>query len=303
MNKIVSSLFQLIKENIMISFSGGRTSAYMCWWLKTYMSHLYNLHFVYANTGLEHEKTLEFVDKVDKYLELNLTWIEAVISKDVGVGTSYTIVDYKTACRDNRLFKDLCSTYGLMNKSFPHCTRELKIVPIKKFAEDYFGKNNFRQALGIRADEPKRYTSKFNEFLQPLAQFTKTTKKDVLDFWKKQPFDLEIEEHYGNCVGCYKKSDNKLKMIADENPHYFDAFIELEKKYSHIKSKQEHYDNNEERLIYRHYRTACEVKHNLNLPKSLQEVDECAEECGSVDSNILLIVKEDMVYQKSLFDF
>ena len=28
-----------------------------------------NFHFAYANTGLEHEKTLEFVDRVDKILK------------------------------------------------------------------------------------------------------------------------------------------------------------------------------------------------------------------------------------------
>ena len=208
------------KENIMVSFSGGRTSAYMCWWLKEYMSHLYNFHFVYANTGLEHQKTLEFVDKVDKYLNLELTWIKTVISKEFGVGEGYTVVDYETACRGNRLFKNMCSVYGLPNSSFLYCTRVLKTVPIKKFAQDYFGKSNFIQALGIRFDEPKRYSDNFKEFLQPLAQFTKITKQDVLDFWKVQPFDLEIEEHYGNCVTCYKKSDKKLKiedMVYEKN--------------------------------------------------------------------------------------
>jgi hypothetical protein len=79
-------------------------------------------------------------------------------------------------------------------------------------------------------------------------------------------------------VGCYKKSDKKLKMIADENPHYFDAFIDLEINFSNIKNAKEEY----ERKIYRHHRTAFEVKHNLNLPNLLQVIDDCAEECGSV---------------------
>jgi predicted phosphoadenosine phosphosulfate sulfurtransferase len=35
----------MTKENIMVSFSGGRTSAFMCHWLIENMSHLYNLHF------------------------------------------------------------------------------------------------------------------------------------------------------------------------------------------------------------------------------------------------------------------
>lgn len=284
------------KENILVSFSGGRTSAFMCWYLKTNMSHIYNMRFCYANTGLEHEKTLEFIDKVDKYLNLNLTWVEAVITEQHGVGTDYTIVDYQSACRDNRLFKDLSKAYGLANKQFPHCTRELKIIPIKKFADDYFGFKNYRQALGIRIDEPKRFKIDFNNYIQPLASIIKVTKQDVLDFWKKQPFDLEIEEHYGNCVACYKKSDKKLKMIADENPHFFDAFIDLENHYSKVKTTEE----KGARIIYRNYRTANEVKHNLKLPLNLQEIDECAEECGSIlpDYESIKINNE-----KNLMDF
>lgn len=291
-----------MKENVLISFSGGRTSAFMCKWMIDNMSHIYNMHFVYANTGLEHEKTLEFVDKVDKYLNLKLTWIEAVIEPRPNKGTSYTIVDFDSACRNNRIFKEMCMVYGLVNQKYSFCTRELKVVPIKKFAQDYFGKRNFRQALGIRADEPKRLKIDL-DFIFPLANITKVSKQDVLDFWKKQPFDLEIEEHYGNCVGCYKKSDKKLKMIADENPHYFDYFVDLENCCSHIKTKNEQINNAPDRKIYRHHRTAYEVKHNLNLPNSLQNIDECAEECGSVIPDSIFIDIDNMVYQKNLLDF
>jgi len=285
------------KENIIVAFSGGRTSAFMSWWLITYMSHLYNLHFVYANTGLEHEKTLEFVDKCDKYFNLNLTWVEAVINPIPMKGTGYTIVDYKTACRDNRLFKEMCSVYGVMNKTYIHCTRELKIIPMDKYAKDFFGLNNYRKAVGIRHDEFGRVTN--NEVLiYPLATITKITKQEILNWWDLMPFNLEIEEHYGNCVGCYKKSDKKLKMIANENPRYFDPFIELEKDFNFVKQKSEEY----ERKIYRHFRTAYEVKNNLNLPKSLSNTDECAEECGSVISDFESPKSEDMYYGKGLFD-
>ena len=58
----------MVKEKIVVTFSGGRTSGYMCWWLITYMGHLYDFVFIYANTGMEHEKTLEFVNKVDEFL-------------------------------------------------------------------------------------------------------------------------------------------------------------------------------------------------------------------------------------------
>ena len=282
------------RENILVAFSGGRTSGYMSKWLKDNMSHLYDFTFVYANTGLEHEKTLEFVDKCDKYFDLNLHWVEAIIDPRPNKGTDYTVVNYETACRNNRLFKDMCAVYGLMNKNFIHCTRELKIQPLDKFANDYLGKNNYRKALGIRHDEFRRVRND-PKIIYPLATITKTTKQEILDWWKNQPFDLEIEEHFGNCVGCYKKSDKKLKMIADEAPEYFDPFIELEEKYRFVKTNTE----NLERKIFRHFRTAYEVKNNLNLPESLQEVDECAEECGSIISDY----KSVRVETPNLFNF
>lgn len=292
------------KEKLLVAFSGGRTSAYMSWWLKENMSHLYDFHFVYANTGLEHEKTLEFVDKCDKHFNLNLTWVEAIISTVSGVGTEFKIVDFNSATRDNSLFYDMCSTYGLPNQKYMHCTRELKNIPMKKWADKNIGKKH-RIALGIRYDEFRRVKNR-QDAIYPLATITKITKEEVLEWWSKMPFDLEIEEHYGNCVGCYKKSDKKLKMIADENPEYFEPFEELERKFSLVKTKKEL----GERKIYRHHRTAREVKKNLIFPKitflknnpqswkyrfnvfdkidiqffSKDGSDECAEECGSMIS-------------------
>ena len=58
------------KDVMFVSFSGGRTSGYMCQWLLENKSDQYDFIFVFANTGLEHEKTLEFVDKCDKHMEL-----------------------------------------------------------------------------------------------------------------------------------------------------------------------------------------------------------------------------------------
>lgn len=265
------------KEKVVVAFSGGRTSAYMCWWLITHMSNIYQFTFIYANTGMEHEKTLEFVNKVDKFLNLNLIWVEADVKN--GSDATYTTVDFKTACRDNRLFMEMAKVYGIMTVSpFIHCTRELKNRPIRKFCVDYLG-YDYRIALGIRYDEFTR-VKKRKDAIYPLATITKKTKADILEFWNKQPFDLEIEEHQGNCQACFKKSDKKLKMLADETPEIFNGFIEMENKYKWVKSK----DENTERIIYRGHRTAFEVQNNLKLPENLLDLDECAEECGSMIS-------------------
>ena len=274
----------------MVAFSGGRTSAYMCYWLQENMRHLYDLHFVYANTGLEHEKTLDFVNLVDEYFGLDLVWLEAKISKEQGVGTGYTITDYLNATRGGKLFNDLCAAYGLPNKDYPHCTRELKNIPMKKYANDEIGKN-IRVALGIRYDEFNRIKLR-PDAIYPLATIIKKTKQEILNWWSRQPFDLEIEEHYGNCVGCYKKNAKKLQKIANENPQYFDHFIEMEQKYSSVKTKSDKGD----RRIYRYNRTAYEVKHNLKLPAECETQDECAEECGSIFSDYISEKAEERLF-------
>ena len=54
-----------MKETLFVSFSGGRTSAYMCWWLLNNKADVYDFIFIFANTGLEHENTLKFVNQCD----------------------------------------------------------------------------------------------------------------------------------------------------------------------------------------------------------------------------------------------
>jgi len=56
----------------------------------------------------------------------------------------------------------------------------------------------------------------------------KITKADVLDWWKQQPFDLNITPLYGNCDGCFLKGKGKLLQIAREKPELLDWWAEME---------------------------------------------------------------------------
>lgn len=174
------------KENLIVTFSGGETSGYMCFLLKEHLSHLYNFLFIYANTGLEHEKTLLFVDKCDKYFNLNLIWVEAVVYQDERKASSHKVVNFETASRNGEPFKEVIKKYGLPNKHFFHCTRELKNNPITSYCNTHCDKvvhifkdvvddkilqdrneiykfypfYKARRVLGIRFDEQKKNKSK-----------------------------------------------------------------------------------------------------------------------------------------------
>lgn len=50
-----------MKEKYQISFSGGRTSAYMTKMLLDNFNDKYDFIVTFANTGMEHNKTLDFI--------------------------------------------------------------------------------------------------------------------------------------------------------------------------------------------------------------------------------------------------
>lgn len=210
------------KLKIFCSFSGGRSSARMCALLRELYPDA-EIIFVFANTGEEHWKTLEFVDKCDKYFGLNLIWVEAKVNGP-GEGTTHTIVTFETCSRKGEPFEAIIKKYGIPNQPFPHCTRELKMAPMYSYlASIGWEKGTYIVALGIRADEPKRLSAKAAELgiFYPLAE-AGLEKQDILDYWAEMPFDLGIEEHEGNCKWCWKKSDKKHVLNIKANRDWYD---------------------------------------------------------------------------------
>ena len=183
------------KDKLLISFSGGRTSAYMAYWIKNEWKdrYKYEIAVVFANTGKEKEATLEFVEKCDKLWNLGVVWVEAIMFfgliingkrhtfslqnyervvrklKKLGYTDNFInsierfdapalhkVVEFKTASRNGKPFEDTIKKYGIPNQSFPHCTRVMKLVPIQSFAKRELGWEKYFTAIGIRKDEPQR---------------------------------------------------------------------------------------------------------------------------------------------------
>lgn len=227
-----------MKRKIVVSFSGGETSAMLSYLMKTKYGadSSTELLFIFANTGNEREETLVFADKCDKYFGLNLVWVEAVVNPEFGKGIQHKVVNFETASRDGQPFEDVIKKYGIPNNTSPLCSKFLKGRVIKSYCKS-IGWIKWNTALGIRIDEPSRLNwkrVKEEGILYPLATDFFVSKQDVWNFWDKQPFKLGLKTYEGNCQACWKKSKRKLMTIALENPTAFDFFREMEEKYENF---------------------------------------------------------------------
>lgn len=225
-----------IKKPLVISFSGGRTSAYMAYLIthsdlcQKYRDE-YEFHFLFANTGCEHPKTLEFVQNCADYFGWNIVWLEAKVIHEAKKGTRYSVTDFESASRDGEPYAEVAKKYGMPNVGIPQCTRELKLAPIRAWCRDNLGNAIIDTVVGIRADESRRInpvTAEKNKIHHPLNDLG-VDKQEVLDFWEGMPFDLEIPEWLGNCTWCFKKSQSKLLKSMSDYPQGFEFPKRMEK--------------------------------------------------------------------------
>ncbi len=223
---------------IIVSFSGGRSSAMMVMLFEN-NKYLRNLekHYVFANTGRETSSTLNFIREFQRVQQFDLKLIEGVVHNDERKSSTHQIVDFQTLSREGEPFENMIVKYGLPNVAFPHCTRELKINPIRSFIKNDLGYKNgeFIQAIGMRADEPRRIRQN-DEFIYPLFDFG-LTKADVNEFWNHEDvknYTLNIEEFEGNCDLCFKKSWSKLKLMASKKTSAILWWDDMQEKYGKL---------------------------------------------------------------------
>ena len=196
---------------------------------------------IFNNTGREHKKTLKFVNDIETNWNVPIVWTEwrlsnapLVPSRDkVGPWDGFVVVNYQTAARAGEPFRSLIDWKGFLpNPAIRYCTQHLKAVVTDLYLRTTLGWKEWTLYGGIRYDEPKRWDwagqTTEREIRETPLVTAKVTKPMILDWWKLQPFDLEIPEHLGNCIGCYQKGLVKLRRIAVENPGALDWEIEQE---------------------------------------------------------------------------
>jgi hypothetical protein len=186
-------------------------------------SHIYDFVIVFANTGQENEKTLVFVDRCAREWGLDIVWVEAVVFPGARVGTKHRVVSFETAARRGEPFEAVIEKYGIPNRNYPHCTRELKQKPIHSYLRSIGWKlGEYQTAIGIRTDETRRVGGEAKyRIVYPLIDLFPTDKQDVNAWFEQQPFNLGLREHEGNCSWCWKKTLTKHARLIKETPEIY----------------------------------------------------------------------------------
>jgi phage N-6-adenine-methyltransferase len=206
-----------------VSFSGGRTSAYLVYLMEQRRASGWDVRYIFTDTGAEHPKTYEFIRNLVTNWGIDLTCLRLVINPKLGEGNSYKVVSVDDIGQDLEPFRAALSKYGTPYVGGRFCTRTMKIEPFDRYCKDNFPESV--KWLGIRTDEPKRLTPKKGVYY--LADISDFDKPDVLTWWKKQPFDLDLPEHLGNCVFCIEKGINKIALAARDEPQMAADFWQL----------------------------------------------------------------------------
>jgi len=247
-----------MKRRLLISFSGGETSAYMTKIIFDKMAGRYDeIQTVFANTGEERNETLDFADRCDKTWGWNLIWVEASV-RDGRVASKARVVNYGTASRHGEPFEAVIAKYGIPNKSYPHCTRELKMNPIHSYIREQVGwpSGTYETAIGIRVDEFDRQhpEAKKQRFIYPLINPFPTNKPQVNEFWQNNGWRLNLKGYEGNCKWCWKKSLRKHLTIIKENPSAYEFPERMERLYATAGA------GDGQRKFFRKYMTVADLR-------------------------------------------
>ena len=220
----MSNPFKII-EPTCISFSGGRTSAYMLYQvLQAHDGKLPDEAVVcFANTGKEDEATLRFVQDCSEHWNVPITWLEFRDTEE-----RFEVVSFETASRNGEPFEALIKKRNyLPNPVTRFCTIDLKIRPIGRYllslgmAETKTEAENMSM-IGMRADEQRRAAKIADKSRIPLVT-AGVTKETVGDFWRDQPFDLGLPNMngvtmHGNCDLCFLKGGAQILSLIAEKP-------------------------------------------------------------------------------------
>lgn len=259
-----------------ISFSGGRTSAYMLW--RIIQAHGGKLPddviVTFANTGKEREETLRFVHECGSRWGVDIVWLEW--QKDA---PGFNRVGFNSASRRGEPFEALIrQKQRLPNWQERWCTGFLKVLTMLAYNTSLGRvKGGFTEVIGLRDDEGARIlTGRANaakdnrRVVYPLA-LAGIRKADVMAFWAGQEFDLGLKPHEGNCDLCFLKGKGLRKRLIRDVPGIADWWETME-------SEQEGFFDRRDLVR----ELVAEVRRSPELFEVVEELEEKDAECGDL---------------------
>jgi 3'-phosphoadenosine 5'-phosphosulfate sulfotransferase (PAPS reductase)/FAD synthetase len=247
----------LIQGPAVIQVSGGRTSGYL---LKQILDAHGgklppNVYAAFENTGKEDPRTLDFVQQIIERWGVHITWLEYRYEAPAEPGGDgrhyYEVVSHNSASRNGEPFDQLIQARKFLpNPVNRFCSIEMKIRTCYRWVRAELGWDRWTNIVGLRADEPRRVAKarqrnatgkeRFDVGM-PLA-LAGVTKRDVAEFWSRQPFDLALPNvngatPLGNCDLCFMKSWQTIFSIVRDKPELADWWIAKEREAAGITAK------------------------------------------------------------------
>ena len=228
---------------LFVQFSGGLTSGFM-----TCMAPDHAI-ITYQNTGREHEKTLEFIQRVGDALNREIVWLEFRPPKLLGYEPNkfqWERVNFRTAARKGEPFYECMNALAAYRRHKNEtpiapwarqrlCTTYLKHRVLDHYVRD-LGIHAHDRWIGLRADEEHRVAGlrmqeTRDKGLHVPLYLAGLSVWDIRAFWEKQPFTLDIETYLGNCDGCFLKDQGDQSRAIGDNPSAIEFWDRMQREF------------------------------------------------------------------------
>ena len=208
--------YKLPDNNVQISFSGGRTSAYMLYKILEANNGLPNkAKVIFTNTGREMEQTLDFVQECSYRWNVDIVWLEY---NEINNKNTFKKVNHNSASRNGEPFKKIILKYGrLPNALQRFCTGILKIQTAQKYLKKLHWKH-WQNALGIRHDEKHRAKTDFRDgfYYLTMVDWGDGSPMEYADEPLKLGFNVIVRHNYER-AGIYEISGYMLRLDLDKD--------------------------------------------------------------------------------------
>ena len=228
---------------LFVQFSGGATSGFMACMAPD------NAVITYQNTGREHEKTLEFVQRVGDELKRDIVWLEWRPPSGEGSPPDmfkWERVNFTSAARKGEPFYECMKALAAYRKSKNEepiapwarqrlCTTYLKHRVLDHYVRDQ-GIHAHDRWIGLRADEPHRVAGLRKQETRDKGLHVPLYEGgisvwDIHAFWEKQPFSLGIEAFRGNCDGCFLKDQADQSRAIGTEPSAVEFWARMQREF------------------------------------------------------------------------